>query len=136
MIKFTSKNFNMFGYVYTRDGIISLCQRDASAQIVMSHKVQYTSFGSIPLTPSLITKWHDRHRYLSTHHVPYLMSLSSPGHCSKTLMDSLCTHASVYFPISVLNGTGSHFNIKVALSDMLVRTVKIMRSQDVFLIFL
>ena len=85
MIKFTSKIFNIFGDVYARDGTISFCQRDASAQIVMSHKVQYTSFGSILLTPSLDTKWHDRHIYLSKHHVPYLMSLSSPRHCSKTL---------------------------------------------------
>ena len=30
-------------------------------------------------------KWNDRHRYLSKHHVPYLMSLSSHRHCSKTL---------------------------------------------------
>ena len=29
--------FNIFGDVYTRYGTISLCQRDASAQIVMSH---------------------------------------------------------------------------------------------------
>ena len=49
MIKLTLKIFNIFGDVYTRDGTISLCQRDASAHIVMSHKVQYTSFGSIPL---------------------------------------------------------------------------------------
>ena len=34
--------------------------------------------------PSLLTKWHDRHRYLSIHHVPYLMSLNSPRHGSKT----------------------------------------------------
>ena len=88
MIKFTLKIFNIFGDVYSRDETISLCQRDAGAQIVMSHKLQYTSFGSIPFTPSLVTKWHDRHRYLSIYHVPYLMSLSIPWHCSKTL-----THA-------------------------------------------
>ena len=84
MKKFTLKIFNIFGDVYTRDGTIPLCPRDAIAQIVMSHKVQYTSFGSIPLTPSLFTKWHDHHRYLSVHHVPYLMNLNSPRHCSKT----------------------------------------------------
>ena len=48
MIRFTLKIFNIFGDVYTRDGSITLCQRDASAQIVMSHKVQYTTFGYIP----------------------------------------------------------------------------------------
>ena len=37
MIKFTLKIFNIFGDVYTRNGTISFCQRDASAQIVMSH---------------------------------------------------------------------------------------------------
>ena len=37
MIKFISKIFNIFGDVCTRDGTISLCQRDSSAQIVMSH---------------------------------------------------------------------------------------------------
>ena len=88
MIKFTLKIFNIFGDVYTRDGTISLCQSDAIAQIVMSHKVQFTSSGSIPFTPSLVTKWHDRHRYLSIQHVPYLMGLSSPRHCSKTLIVS------------------------------------------------
>ena len=73
MITFTLKIFNILGEFYTRDGTISLCQRDASAQVVISHN------------PSLVTKWHDRHRYLSIHHVPYRMSLSSPRHCSKTL---------------------------------------------------
>ena len=37
MMKFTLKIFNIFGDVYTRDGAISLCQRDARAQIVVSH---------------------------------------------------------------------------------------------------
>ena len=37
MIKFTLKIFNIFGDVYAHDSTISLCQRDASAQIVMSH---------------------------------------------------------------------------------------------------
>ena len=85
MIQFTLIIFNIFGNVYTRDGTISLCQRDASARIVLNHKVQYTSFGSFPLTPTLVTKWHDRHRYLLIHHVSYLMSLSGPRNCSKTL---------------------------------------------------
>ena len=35
--------------------------------------------------PSLVNKWHDRHRYLSIHHVPYLMIFGSPRHCRKTL---------------------------------------------------
>ena len=85
MITFTLKIFNIFGDVYTRDGTISLCQRDASAQIVVSHNYRTQVLGSIPFTPSVATKWHDRHRYLSIHHMPYLMSLSSPRHCSKTL---------------------------------------------------
>ena len=85
MITFTLKIFNLFGDVYTRNGTISLCQRDASAQIVVSHNYPTQVLGSIPFTPSVVTKWHDRHRYLSIHHVPYLMSLSSPRHCSKTL---------------------------------------------------
>ena len=50
-----------------------------------SHNYRTQVLGSIPFTPSLVTKWHDRHRYLSIHHVPYLMSLGSPRHCSKTL---------------------------------------------------
>ena len=87
MIIFTLKIFNIFGDVYTRDGTISLCQRDASAQIVVSHNYPTQVLGSIPFTPSVVTKWYDRHRYLSIHHVPYLMSLSSPRHCSKTLME-------------------------------------------------
>ena len=37
MIKSTLKNFNIFGAVYTGDGATSLCQRDASAQIILSH---------------------------------------------------------------------------------------------------
>ena len=37
LIKFTLKIFNIFGDAYTRDGTISLCQRDASARIVRSH---------------------------------------------------------------------------------------------------
>ena len=89
MITFTLKIFNIFGDVYTRDGTISFCQRDASAQIVVSHNYPTQVLGSIPFTPSVVTKWHDRHRYLSIHHVPYPMSLSSPRHCSKTL--SKCT---------------------------------------------
>ena len=90
MITFTLKIFNIFGDVYTRDGTISLCQRDASAQIVVSHNYRTQVLGSIPFTPSVVTKWHDRHRYLSIHHVPYLMSLSSPRHCSKTLKTLQC----------------------------------------------
>ena len=86
MITFTLNIFNIFCDVYTRDGTISLCQRDASAQIVVSHNYRTQVLGSIPFTPSLVTKWHDRHGYLSIHHVPYLMSLNSPRHCSKTLM--------------------------------------------------
>ena len=86
MIKLTLIIFNIFGDFYTRDGTIWLCQRNESAQIVMSHKVQYTSFGSILFTPSLVSKWHDRHRYLSMHHMPYLMRLSSPRQCRKTLI--------------------------------------------------
>ena len=85
MITFTLKFFNIFGDMYTRDGTISLCQRDASAQIVVSHNYPTQVLGSILFTPSVVTKWHDRHRYLSIHHVPYLMSLSNPRHCSKTL---------------------------------------------------
>ena len=90
MITFTLKIFNIFGDVYTRDGTISLGQRDASAQIVVSHNYPTQVLGSIPFTPSVVTKWHDRHRYLSIHHMPYLMSLSSPRHCSKTLMWTHC----------------------------------------------
>ena len=86
MITFTLKIFNIFGDVYTRDGTISLCQRDASAQIVVSHNYPTQVWGSILFTPSVVTKWHDRHIYMSIHHVPYLMSLSSPRHCSTTLM--------------------------------------------------
>ena len=89
MITFTLKIFNIFGDVYTRDGTISLCQRDASAQIVVSHNYRTQVLESIPFTPSVVTKWHDRHRYLSIHHVPHLMSLSSPRHCSKTLRNGL-----------------------------------------------
>ena len=37
MVTFTLKIFNIFDDVYTRDGIITLCQPDASAQVVMSH---------------------------------------------------------------------------------------------------
>ena len=87
MITFTLKIFNIFGDVYTRDGTISLGQRDASAQIVVNHNYPTQVLGSIPFTPSVVTKWHDRHRYLSIHHMPHLMSLSSPRHCSKTLTD-------------------------------------------------
>ena len=89
MITFTLKIFYIFGDVYTCDGTISLCQRDASAQIVVSHNYPTQVLGSIPFTPSVVTKWHDRHRYLSIHHVPYLMSLSSPRHCSKTLSNKM-----------------------------------------------
>ena len=91
MITFTLKIFNIFGDVYTHDRTISLCQRDASAQIVVSHNYRTQVLGSIPFTPSVVTKWHDRHRYLSIYHVPYLMSLSGPRHCSKTLMTD-CLH--------------------------------------------
>ena len=85
MVTFTLKMFNIFCDVYTRDGTISLCQRDASAQIVVSHNYRTQVLGSILFTPSVVTKWPDRHRYLSVHHVPYVMSLSSPRHCNKTL---------------------------------------------------
>ena len=37
MMTFTLKIFNIYGDVYTRYGAILLCQRDASAQVVMSH---------------------------------------------------------------------------------------------------
>ena len=37
MITFTLKIFNIFGDVYTHDGTISLCQRDAIAHVVMSY---------------------------------------------------------------------------------------------------
>ena len=56
MITFTLKIFNIFGDVYTRDGTISLCQRDASAQIIVSHNYPTQVLGSIPLTPSVVTK--------------------------------------------------------------------------------
>ena len=49
--------------------------------------IKYSTQVSDPFcspTP-LVTKWHDRHGYLSIHHVPYLMSLNSPRHCSKIL---------------------------------------------------
>ena len=88
MITFTLKIFNIFGDVYTRDGTISLGQRDASAQIVVSHNYRTQVLGSIPFTPSVVTKWHDRHRYLSIYHMPHLMSLSIPRHCSKTLTNA------------------------------------------------
>ena len=84
-IIFTLKIFNIFDDVYTHHGTISLCHLDASARIIVSHNYSTQVFGSILFTPSLVTKWHDRHRYLSIHYVPYLMSLSSPWHCSKTL---------------------------------------------------
>ena len=86
MITFTLKIFNIFGDVYTHDGTISHCERNASAQIVVSHIYRAQVLGPLPFTPSLVTKWHDRHRYLSIHHVPYLMNLSSPTHCNKTLI--------------------------------------------------
>ena len=95
MITFTLKIFNIFGDVYTRDGTISLGQRDASAQIVVSHNYPTQVWGSIPFTPSVVTKWHDRHRYLSIHHMPHLMSLSSPPHCSKTLMAWCCVQGTL-----------------------------------------
>ena len=84
MITFTLKILNIFGDVCTRDGTSSHCQRDASAQIVMSHNNSTQILESIPFTPSFVIKWHDRHRYLPIHNVPYLMSPSSPPHCSKT----------------------------------------------------
>ena len=103
MITFTLKISNNFGDVYTRDGTTSLCQRDASAQIVVSHNYPTQVLGSIPFTPSVVTKWHDRHRYLSIHHVPYLMSLSSPRHCSKTL-----NHLSLYKMATISQTTFSN----------------------------
>ena len=99
MITFTLKIFNIFGDVYTRDGTISLCQRDASAQIVVSHDYPTQVLVSILFTPSVVTKWHDRHRYLSIHHVPYLMSLSRPRHCSATL--SVCIRLSIIWFITL-----------------------------------
>ena len=81
MITFT---FKIFGDVYTRDGNISLCQCDASAQIVVSYNWLTQVLGSIPFTPSSVTKWHDRHRYLLIYPVTYLMSLTSHRPCSKT----------------------------------------------------
>ena len=77
-------NFQHFGDVYTRDGSISLCQRDVSAHAVMSHNHSTQVFFIHSGHPSLVTNWHDRHRYLSIHHMPYLMSLSNPRHCSRT----------------------------------------------------
>ena len=56
-----------------------------NAQIVVSHNYRTQVLGSTPFTPSVVPKLHDRHRYLSIYHVPYLMSLSIPRHCSKTL---------------------------------------------------
>ena len=40
--------------------------------IIVSHNYRTQVLGSIPFTPSVVIKWHDRHRYLSIHHVPYL----------------------------------------------------------------
>ena len=45
MIKFTLKNFKIFVDVYTRDRTISLCQRDASAQIVT--RIEYSNMTTI-----------------------------------------------------------------------------------------
>ena len=53
MITSSLKNFDIFGDVYTRDGTISLCQRDASAQIIVSHNESTQVFGPVPFTPSL-----------------------------------------------------------------------------------
>ena len=86
MITFTLTIFDIFDDIYTRDGTISLRQCDASAQIVVSHNYRAQVLGSIPFNPSLVTKWHDRHRCLLIQHVPYLKSLGSPRHCSKTFM--------------------------------------------------
>ena len=41
----------IFGNVYTRDGTISLCQRDANAQVVMSHN--HSTHVLDPFIPSL-----------------------------------------------------------------------------------
>ena len=49
MVTFTLKIFNIFGDVYTPDGTISLCQRDAGAQIVKSHN--YSTQVSDPFRP-------------------------------------------------------------------------------------
>ena len=60
------------------------CHRGFGYNIYFENNHRTQSFGSIPFTLSLVTKWHDYHRYLSMHHVPYLMSFSSPRHCSKS----------------------------------------------------
>ena len=148
MITFTLKIFNIFGDVYTRDGTISLCQRDASAQIVVSHNYRTQVLGSIPFIPSLVTKWHDRHRYLSIHHVPCLMSLNSPRHCSKTLSrvswparDRISNFVPPYLIYLIIMKTTSNGNIS-SLHALCARNSKVIgefplqrpvtRSLDVF----
>ena len=85
MVTFTLKIFNIFcDVVHTRRDHLTLSTRCKCTDRYDS-KLSTQVLGSIPFTPSVVTKWHDRHRYLSIHHVPYLMSLSSPRHCSKTL---------------------------------------------------
>ena len=111
MITYILKLFNIFSDVYTCDGTISVCQRDASAQIVMRHNYRTQDFESIPFTSSVVTKWHDRHRYLSIHHVPYLMSLSGPRHCSTTLKQHGNDQSNSYIISEVtVFSAGSHYN--------------------------
>ena len=90
MIKFTLKIFKVFGDVYTCDGTISLCQRHASAQIVVSHN--YSTQVSDPFRSSPAWSPNDMIITNICQSVPYLMSLSSPWHCSKTLIGPLGTH--------------------------------------------
>ena len=125
MITFTLKILNIFGDVYTRDGTMSLCQCDASAQTVVSHNYRTHVLGSIPFTPSEVTKWHDRNRYLSIHHVPYLMSLSSPGHCSKTL-----TIGDVYYQLNLIDQLSLKFKskYKIMQSKMLLANWQLLYS--------
>ena len=82
-IPFTLKIFNIFSDVYTWRECLTLSMWCKCTGGYESYP-EYTSFASIPFTPS--TKWHDHHIYLSIYHVPYLMSLSSLWHCSKTLI--------------------------------------------------
>ena len=83
----------------------------------------YIRFGSISFTPSLITKWHDCHRYLSIHHVPYLMSLTSPRHCSKTSTTN-CISTHIIGDIEHINGVTDGFftqgagNVEMPLSGI------------------
>ena len=139
IVTFTLKSFNIFGDVYTRDETISLCQRDASAQIVMSHNDSTQDFGSITFTPFFVTKWHDRHRYLSIHHVPYLMSLISPRHCNKTLKlksrENTLLHNICFIGPIILKFCAEHDNDTVTLYATWRHTVKWAQRSSVILSF-